>query len=194
MLKRSGMVLLAALTAALVGCAHSPQQLTVQPQINKPLNPVAQQQPVTVQVQDTRQSKILGTRGGIYPDSSNITISDSTLPAVRQQVENALRQLGFNVVPQGTPNANSLALNLSDLSYQSPKSSVYVTQADISATFVAEARNMNKNYQGRYSSSLQQRFGYAPNEQTNTQLVTDVMSDALTRVFQDPAIIQILQQ
>ena len=77
MLKRSGMVLLAALTAALVGCAHSPQQLTVQPQINKPLNPVAQQQPVTVQVQDTRQSKILGTRGGIYPDSSNITISDS---------------------------------------------------------------------------------------------------------------------
>ena len=194
MLKRSGMVLLAALTAALVGCAHSPQQLTVQPQINKPLNPVAQQQPVTVQVQDTRQSKILGTRGGIYPDSSNITISDSTLPAVRQQVENALRQLGFNVVPQGTPNANSLTLNLSDLSYQSPKSSVYVTQADISATFVAEARNMNKNYQGRYSSSLQQRVGYAPNEQTNTQLVTDVMSDALTRVFQDPAIIQILQQ
>ena len=194
MLKRSGMVLLAALTAALVGCAHSPQQLTVQPQINKPLNPVAQQQPVAVQVQDTRQSKILGTRGGIYPDSSNITISDSTLPAVRQQVENALRQLGFNVVPQGTPNANSLTLNLSDLSYQSPKSSVYVTQADISATFVAEARNMNKNYQGRYSSSLQQRFGYAPNEQTNTQLVTDVMSDALTRVFQDPAIIQILQR
>lgn len=194
MLKRSGMLLLAALTAALVGCAHSPQQLTVQPQINKPLNPVAQQQPVTVQVQDTRQSKILGTRGGIYPDSSNITISDSTLSAVRQQVENALRQLGFNVVPQGTPNANSLTLNLSDLSYQSPKSSVYVTQADISATFVAQARNMNKNYQGRYSSSLQQRFGYAPNEQTNTQLVTDVMSDALTRVFQDPAIIQILQQ
>ena len=190
MLKRSGMLLLAALTAALVGCAHSPQQLTVQPQINKPLNPVAQQQPVTVQV----QGKILGTRGGIYPDSSNITISDSTLPAVRQQVENALRQLGFNVVPQGTPNANSLTLNLSDLSYQSPKSSVYVTQADISATFVAQARNMNKNYQGRYSSSLQQRFGYAPNQATNTKMVTDVMSDALTRVFQDPAIIQILQQ
>lgn len=194
MLKRSGMLLLALMAAALVGCAHSPQQLTVQPQINKPLSQVAQQQPVSVRVQDTRQNKVLGTRGGIYPNSSNITISDSALPAIRQQVEQALRQLGFNVVPEGTPNANSLTLNLADLRYQSPKESVYVTQADISATFVAEASNMNRNYQGRFSSSLQQRFGYAPNQETNTKLVTDVMSDALTRVFQDPMILQTLQQ
>ena len=105
-----------------------------------------------------------------------------------------MRQLGFTVVPEGTPNANRLTVGLSDMSYQSPKSSSYVTQADLSATFTAEARNMNKNYQGRYSSSLQQRFGYAPNQATNTKMVTEVMSDALTRVFQDPQLMQILQQ
>ncbi len=194
MLKRAGMFMLAMVAIGLVGCAHSPQQLNVQPQINKPLNPVARQQPVVVTVQDVRQSKILGTRGGIYPDSSSITLSDNTINAVRQQVEQGMRQLGFTVVPEGTPNANRLTVGLSDMSYQSPKSSSYVTQADLSATFTAEARNMNKNYQGRYSSSLQQRFGYAPNQATNTKMVTEVMSDALTRIFQDPQLMQILQQ
>ena len=194
MLKRAGIFMLAMVTIGLVGCAHSPQRLNVQPQINKPLNSVARQQPVVVTVQDVRQSKILGTRGGIYPDSSSITLSDNTINAVRQQVEQGVRQLGFNVVPEGTPNANHLTVGLSDMTYQSPKGTAYVTQADLSATFTAEARNMNKNYQGRYSSSLQQRFGYAPNQATNTKMVTDVMSDALTRVFQDQQLIQILQQ
>ena len=106
MLKRAGIFMLAMVTIGLVGCAHSPQQLNVQPQINKPLNSVARQQPVVVTVQDVRQSKILGTRGGIYPDSSSITLSDNTINAVRQQVEQGVRQLGFNVVPEGTPNAN----------------------------------------------------------------------------------------
>jgi len=34
----------------------------------------------------------------------------------------------------------------------------------------------------------------APNEQTNTKLVSDVLSDALTRVFKDQNIGQLLAQ
>ncbi|AQZ93515.1 YajG family lipoprotein [Halopseudomonas phragmitis] len=194
MFGRLGMLVVAAMALVLVGCAHSPQQLNVQPQVQVPLNPVARQQPVVVVVQDTRPSKVLGTRGGIYPDSSNITINEQSLGQVRHQVEQAVRQLGFNVVPEGTPNANRLTVSLADLRYQSPKSSAYVTQADISATFAAEARSSNQQYQGRYSASAQHRFGYAPNQATNTRLVTEVMSDALTRVFQDPTIVEILQR
>ena len=37
-------------SALLVGCAHSPQQLNVQPQVQVPLNPVASRQPVVVVV------------------------------------------------------------------------------------------------------------------------------------------------
>lgn len=184
---------LAGVALVLVGCAHSPQQLNVQPQILVPLNPVANRQPVVVAVQDTRSSKILGTRGGIYPDSSSITINDQALQLVRQQTEQALRQLGFDVVPEGTPNANRLTLSLADLRYQSP-ATTYVTEASISATFAAEARSLNQQYQGRYGASAQHRFGYAPNQQTNTRLVSEVMSDALTRVFKDPEIARILQQ
>ena len=47
---------------------------------------------------------------------------------------------------------------------------------------------------GRYGASLNQRFGTAPNQQTNTKLVSDVLSDVLTRAFKDPTIGQVLLQ
>lgn len=187
----AGVVVLA---AVLAGCAHSPQQLNVAPTVTMPLGQVARQQPVTVTVQDSRSSPVLGTRGGIYPDSSNLTINPQAIDHVRQQVEQALGKLGFQVVPQGTPNANSLVVSLAELSYVSPRESVYVTQADISAAFTAEVRSSNQRYNGRYSASAQHRFGYAPNQATNTRLVTEVMSDALSRIFRDPEVIRVLQQ
>ena len=194
MLKYSRWLGVAGLVALLAGCAHSPQQLNVTPTVTTQLNQVAQRQPVVVTVQDSRSSPTPGTRGGLYPDSSNLTISPQAIPHLRQQVEQAVAQLGFQMVPQGTPNANSLVVSLAELSYVSPKDSVYVTQADIGATFAAEVRSLNQRYNGRYSASAQHRFGYAPNQATNTRLVTEVMSDALSRIFRDPEVIRILQQ
>ena len=52
----------------------------------------------------------------------------------------------------------------------------------------------DSRYSGRYGASLDQRFGMAPNQETNTQLVGDVLSDALTRMFKDPTIGQVLGQ
>lgn len=194
MLKHLGWLAVAGLTLVLGGCAHSPQQLNVTPSVTVPLSQVARQQPVVVTVQDSRSSPVLGTRGGIYPDSSNLTLSAQTVPHLRQQVEQALGKLGFQVVPEGTPNANNLVVSLAELSYVSPKEGVYVTQADISAVFAAEVRSMNQRYNGRYSASAQHRFGYAPNQATNTRLVSEVMSDALSRIFKDQEVIRILQQ
>ncbi|MEJ6656259.1 MAG: YajG family lipoprotein [Pseudomonas sp.] len=194
MLKRLGFLAVAGLAVVLSGCAHSPQQLNVTPSVTIPLSQVARQQPVVLTVQDSRSSPVMGTRGGLYPDSSNLTISNQAVPHLRQQVEQALGKLGFQVVPEGTPNANSLVVSLAELSYVSPKEGVYVTQADIGAAFAAEARSANQRYNGRYSASAQHRFGYAPNQATNTRLVTEVMSDALSRIFKDPEIIRILQQ
>ena len=194
MLKISRWLWVAGLAALLAGCAHSPQQLNVTPSVTTPLSQVAQRQPVVVTVQDSRSSPVLGTRGGLYPDSSNLTINPQAVSHLREQVEQAMAKLGFHVVAEGTPNANSLVVSLAELTYISPKEGVYVTQADLGAAFTAEARSANQRYNGRYSASAQHRFGYAPNQATNTRLVTEVMSDALSRIFKDPEIIRILQQ
>ncbi|BAN50536.1 YajG family lipoprotein [Metapseudomonas resinovorans] len=193
MLKRPLLGLLAALSLTLVGCALSPQQLSPQPKLTGPLTPVGQGQPVVVRVADGRPSPVLGTRGGIYSETSAITVQGKDiLPRLQAEAEAAVRLLGFTPSPNAY-NAPQLTLTLAELKYQSPKET-YVTEANISASFRVDVQNATRRYSGKYGASLNQRFGTAPNEQTNTKLISDVLSDALTRAFKDPTIGQALSQ
>ncbi|BBT18739.1 YajG family lipoprotein [Metapseudomonas otitidis] len=194
MLNRALLGLLAALSLTLVGCALSPQQLSPQPKLTGPLTPVGQGQPVVVRVADGRPSPVLGTRGGLYADTSNVTVQgQDILPRLQAEAEAAVRLLGFTPSPNAY-NAPQLTLTLAELKYQSPKEGMYVTEADISATFRVDVQNATRRYSGRYGASLNQRFGTAPNQETNTKLVSNVLSDALTRAFKDPTIGQLLLQ
>lgn len=184
--------LLGALGVALVGCAHSPQQLRPQPKLNAALVAVGQGQPVVVRVADGRPSPVLGTRGGLYPETSAISVQgQDILPRLQAEAEAAVRLLGFTP-SQNAYNAPQLTLTVTDMKYQSPKDGSYVTEANISAAIRADVQNSARRYSGRYAATLNQRFGMAPNQQTNTKLVSDVLSDALTRVFKDPTIGQVL--
>ncbi len=194
MMNRALLGLIALFSLALVGCAHSPQQLKPQPRLNAALAAVGQGQPVVVRVADGRSSPNLGTRGGLYPETSAISVQGKDiLPRLQAEAEAAVRLLGFTPSPNAY-NAPQLTLTLADLKYQSPKEGLYVTEADISASFRVDVQNSNRRYSGRYGASLNQRFGMAPNQETNTKLVGDVLSDAMTRAFKDPTIGQILAQ
>ena len=194
MLKRLLLGLTAVSIVALSGCALSPQQLSPTPKLNGSLTAVGQGQPVVVKVVDGRSSPVLGTRGGLYADTSNIVVpAENVLPKLQAQSEAAVRLLGFTPSQAGG-NIPQLTVVLAETKYQSPKESNYVTSADISATLRAELRSPSgRQYTGRYGASLNQRFGMAPNVETNTKLVSDVLSDALTRMFRDPTIGEMLQ-
>ncbi len=194
MLQRLLFSLVTVLGMSLVGCAHSPQQLDPNPKLNGTINPVGQGQPVVVRVVDARPSPTLGTRGGLYPETSAVIVpSAKVIPKLQAQTEAAVRLLGFTPSPNAY-NAPQLTLTLAELKYQSPKEGLYVTEANIGATLKVEVQNAGKRYNGRYGASLNQRFGMAPNEQTNTKLVSDVLSDALTRVFRDDNIGRLLAE
>ncbi len=194
MLQRLLFGLVTVLGMSLVGCAHSPQQLDPNPKLNGTINPVGQGQPVVVRVVDARPSPTLGTRGGLYPETSAVIVpSAKVIPKLQAQTEAAVRLLGFTPSPNAY-NAPQLTLTLAELKYQSPKEGLYVTEANIGATLKIEVQNAGKRYNGRYGASLNQRFGMAPNEQTNTKLVSDVLSDALTRVFRDDNIGRLLAE
>ncbi|HYQ37343.1 MAG TPA: YajG family lipoprotein [Pseudomonas sp.] len=192
MLPRLLFGLIAAASLSLVGCAHSPQQLTVQPVVTAQLAPIGQGQPVLVKVVDGRSSPVLGTRGGLYPETSTISVdSQSLVTRLQGQAEAAVRLLGFTPTPNAY-GAPQLTLTVTDMKYVSPKDGSYVTEANISANIRADVQNSARRYSGRYGASLDQRFGMAPNQETNSKLVSDVLSDALTRVFKDPTIGQLL--
>lgn len=100
-----GLITVAGLT--LTGCAHSPQQLSPEPKLTTQLPAVGRGQPVVVRVVDGRPSPTLGTRGGLYPETSAITVQrEQILPKLQAQAEAAVRLLGFTPT-NNAPNARS---------------------------------------------------------------------------------------
>ncbi|KGE65231.1 MULTISPECIES: YajG family lipoprotein [Pseudomonas] len=188
MLQRLLFGLITVTSLTLVGCANSPQQLTPEPKITTQLAPVGHGQPVSVRVVDGRPSPTLGSRGGLYPETALVSVNaQDVLPKLQAQAEAAVRLLGFTP-SANAPGAPQLTITLAELKYQSPKDGLYVTEASIGATFKSDVSAGTRRYSGRYGASLNQRFGMSPNQETNTKLVSDVLSDALTRLFKDPSI------
>jgi uncharacterized lipoprotein len=189
MVNRALYAFLAVIFFSLSGCVFSPQQLSPAPVLDSNIQPVGRGQNVLVRVVDARPSPVLGTRGGLYPDTSTISVQSQVLmPKLQGEVEAAVRLLGFTPTNAAAYNTPQLVVTLTDLHYQSPKNELYVTEATISATLKVEVLNAGRRYEGRYSASLTQHFGTAPNEPTNTKLVSDVLSDALNRTFRDRTI------
>ncbi|WP_339417544.1 YajG family lipoprotein [Pseudomonas sp. RL_105y_Pfl1_103] len=188
MLQRLLFGLITVTSLTLVGCANSPQQLTPEPKLTTQLAPVGHGQAVSVRVVDGRPSPTLGSRGGLYPETALISVNaQDVLPKLQAQAEAAVRLLGFTP-SANAPGAPQLTITLAELKYQSPKDGLYVTEASIGATFKSDVTAGTRRYIGRYGASLNQRFGMSPNQETNTKLVSDVLSDALTRLFKDPSI------
>lgn len=191
MLKRALSVALIAASLGLAGCAVSPQKLSLQPVLSADLQAVGQGQPVSVKVVDARASESLGSLGGLYAQSSTVTVErEQLVSSLRAQVETAVRLLGFTPTSNGF-NAPELVVTVESLEYRLPEGG-YATSADIAARLRADARNASRNYSGRYASTLTQRFAMTPNQQTNEQLVSGVVSDALGRAFRDAEIGRVL--
>lgn len=178
--------------SALSACGLSPQQLNPTPTFTGNIAPVGQGQVIQVRVVDARLSPVLGTRGGLYPETSTISVATASIvPKLQSQVEAATRLMGFTP-NQNAPQAPQLTVSLSSLTYQTPKGSTYVTEANINTKLQLTVQNGNRRYNGQYSAGLSQRSGMAMNEETNNRLVTEVLSDALSKLVRDPAIAQAL--
>lgn len=185
MLLRQGILAFIAVFALLLtGCALSPQQLTPKPVISDELPVVGHGQAINVRVVDGRDSEILGTRGGVYSNTSNISVSKTYIAeTLQQQTEAALRKMGY-VPASNNPTAATLTITLSGLTYTSPDS-YYVRSADVGAELKSTLQTNAKVYNGHYTASASQSFGSTPDLETNNTLVADVLARALKRLLTD---------
>lgn len=182
------------LSMGLVGCGLSPQNLTPEPRLTGQLVAVGQGQPVVVRVSDARTTPVIGTRGGLYAQSSAITVNAQTfLPRLQAETDAAVRMLGFTPLQQGAGEAQ-LSLKLIELSYKTVEDGGLIKEAHLNAVYALEVQNGTRRYNGRYAANLTQGYAKAPNEKTNNELVSKALSEGLQRVFNDPAIGQLLAQ
>lgn len=183
MIFRQGLLACIILFGLLTGCALSPQQLTPNPVVNQSLPQAGNGQAVNIRVADGRSSQIIGTRGGLYPATSTISLMPADIvPKLQQQAEQALTSMGYKPQAEGAP--ITLDIVIDSITYK-PSDSSFANAVSVQAILRAQLQTADKTYSGRYTSNISQNFTSAPNLETNNSLVAEVLTNTLISLFRD---------
>ncbi len=174
--------LLIAATLSLTGCALSPQTITIAPTPNVPTEHIGQNRVIGLSVLDEREKKSLGSRGGIYADSSNISPANDVATAVETAMKTGLQAQGYQL---GSADASAvLKVSVTRLSYEVPAGTVAST-ANISATVRVTAERNGSNLSTDYSSTVTRKLPVAPTAAQNEKWVNELLGETIARFFAD---------
>lgn len=170
---------------ALAGCALSPQTVTVDPALTVAPKAVADGQALDLRVVDARASEEIGTRGGVYRQSSQILAANDVADAVRMRAIEGLRVRGYSLGESTA--AVQVRLSIEQLDYVVPPGTV-ATSADITAVLKASVDNSGKKYETTYRSTVNRKFPVPPTATQNAIWINEVLGDTLQRFLDDPRI------
>lgn len=177
-------IISAVLSVLLSACAYSPQQINISPVIDLVSESYGAGRPVNISVEDARENKTLGSRGGIYEETSLITLKNSLTEAIASVTRAKLATQGFNV-NSNDPDAAAVKIKIEKLSYDLPKDSIG-KKVMLESILSVEASLGGENYTGRYKTNSERQTVITPTMGRNEEMINTLLSDTLVRLFSDP--------
>jgi len=176
----------------LTGCALSPQTVSFSPVIQ--VASASNQQlarSVSVTVNDNRNNPIIGTRGGIYRDTSVITPAANMVQSLQNSITNSLRILGYSVV--NTNSDASLEVNISELKYTAfGERNITAIETIAAVRVICRIRDFVMN--NEYRITDKQDVLKAPSASRNQQIINDTLSSALQGMFNDEKLLECINR
>lgn len=169
----------------LAACAQSPQQLTVRPVLAISGEAWGNGQHVLVSAKDQRESRVIGTLGGVYGNTTTITVANDVEQAMVRAANGLLGSKGF-VVNSSDPNAVRLNVIIDRLSYEDLTEDDKVGKAvKMTAALRAEASRGGETFSGRYQTASDYRGVTAPSMKQNEARLNELLETTLLRMFDD---------
>lgn len=179
------------LTASLLllaACALSPQIVSIQPDVQV-AHPATHKGVLALEVADVRGSKVLGQRGGVYGDTSDISTRGDIAGAVRQSLATALDKMGYEVIAdQSVP---ALRVEIAELGYRviEDKLTRHIeTRAAVNAVFKKE----QQTFTNTYAVTRNKEMLTAPDERENTKLINATLAAALQQMLEDAKLFSLM--
>lgn len=176
-------VALLAVIALLTACAQSPQRINVAPTLKMNGEMSGNGRAILVTGSDQRQSKVLGSLGGVYGSTATLTIANNLEQALAQAANGLLAAQGY-VVNSPDPSAAQLTIVAEKITYEKLDQSVGNAMKFV-ATLRADVSKGGETFSGRYTSESEQRSVGRPDAEDNEQYVNELLSNTLQRMFAD---------
>ena len=166
----------------LSACAFSPQQVAIRPAPLVDAENYGMGKGLAVTVEDRRADKVLGSRGGIYRDTSIITIKNDLNEAIASATRASLAMQGFDVNAQ-QPLAEYTVV-VEELRYDVPASTL-MSKVDLLARISVEVRAGGETYTGRYTTESERKLVGNPGPEKIAGILSELLTDTLARSYQD---------
>lgn len=167
----------------MTACAQSPQRINVQPTLSVSGDAVGNGRAILVSGSDQRQSKVLGSLGGVYGNSATVTVGNNIEQALAGAANAMLAAQGY-VVNSPDPSALQLTIVVESLTYQ-PQEQAVGNDIRLAAVLRADVTKQGETFSGRYQSNAERRSVTRPDQKDNERYVNELLSDTLTRMFSD---------
>lgn len=181
------------LMAALTACALSPQKVTIRPDIDlSDVNTVGNDATVSLETIDNRPSRVIGTRGGVYASTSEISTAEDIRTPIRTELTEALQQMGYQVVASGQASDSVLKIFVDAIKYEVQEGNV-TDVIEITVTLRAVCKAGKREYTGRYRSTRSREAMTKPKPEENEAMINATMSHVLKRVLTDQQLLEFMR-
>ncbi len=168
----------------LAGCALSPQQIRVDPELTAVELPPGLDRRVALAVTDARPGTALGSRGGIYSDTAAISTGPGFTVSIRDALAARLTGAGYAVTGPDAAAELGMQVQVMALDYDitagaPPK------KLSVATTLVMTVRDGADEYRGEGKVSRERDVLKNPSATTNEAMVNEVLSMALGDLLGD---------
>jgi uncharacterized lipoprotein len=175
-----------------MSCALSPQQVTIKPDITVPVAPYGRGEGINISVEDRRSSTVIGTRGGVYGDTSTIEIGNDYRTEIAYALANAFTRWNFKPQVNGKEgDAIQFTLALTELSYVPDRT--VAGKVAMKAVIAVEIKYGGRTYRGDYSANGELVYVTVPTSRRNNAEINKILNLALQKMFDDQGLIKFLQ-
>jgi len=173
------------------GCALTPQTAVIKPNVELTETNEGHGAIVAVKVVDERPSNTLGHRGGGSLKGAKITTNQNIEGLIREEVMRGLITKGFKPISCDKNNKPNLKVEVRLLEY-STSTGFWTGGVHTNAALKAIADVNGQTYEKIYRVENEKRVVVVPTASENEEYLNKLVSDILTKLFQDEKLIAML--
>ena len=172
------------LLPGLAGCALSPQVVDINPVVTATdtVPAAAGGAALSLQVVDTRESGVIGQRGGVYSKTATISTTEDVTGPIRRTLAAALTAAGYRVVEDDS--APVLRIEIAGLGYTIREDKLTRTITTVARLKAAYAKG-NRTYENTYTVTRNKEVLTAPGAIKNAELINATLTAAFQRLLGD---------
>ena len=163
--------------------AREPQVVILLPHLTSPPGEIAVPRTVELSVRDARDSKVIGSRGGVFIANFIIDSEDDISPGLTELLSQELEKQGYTVIAPGSGGEVTLSVALQKLTYD--MEGTVVSKVNLSSSVEVTCTKGGDTLTSRYQINQKEEFAFAPNEAKNSELINRVLGKSLNRMLAD---------